>query len=49
MRVGAREGFPYNSVKLVYWLTVTGMGLIPTFFIKWQGFLSIQNIAMSQF
>jgi hypothetical protein len=35
MRVGAREGFAYHSSKLVYWLTVTGMMLVPIrFFLR---------------
>jgi hypothetical protein len=29
MRVGACEGFAYHSVNWFYWLTVTGMTLIP--------------------
>jgi hypothetical protein len=28
MRVGACKGFAYHSVKLVYWLIVTGMRLL---------------------
>jgi hypothetical protein len=28
MRVGAHEGFPYNSVELVLLATITGMKLI---------------------
>jgi hypothetical protein len=48
MRVGACKGFALNSVKLVYWLMVTGVRLISVRFFKWQIPLSIKDIALCQ-
>jgi hypothetical protein len=49
MRVGAREGFPYDSVKLVL-LDKGNRYEVDSnhFFSKWYGLLSILNIALSQ-
>jgi hypothetical protein len=49
MRVATRKGFEYHSVKLVYWLTITGVRLIQTRFFFYPVKPSIHlNIALSQ-
>jgi hypothetical protein len=48
MRVGAREGFAYNSVKQIYLQTVTDMSLIPTRLFKGQKSSIILQIVLAQ-